>query len=576
MKKLIFTFLINCLFLSYSNAQVNPPYFLCVKGDTLFWELPVNSCGPFLSYDIYAGNDINGPYGLLTSITDPVQDFYDHPNPAGELRYYYLVSNFDCPGQAQLPSDTLDSRPPEVSPLRSVSVQGGSILLNWQPSPSPEVYAYIIYRRDPLGVVPIDTVVGGNTTYLDPNAQPDTEPEGYFVNALDRCGNTSIFDQEHKTIFLEGVPTDCSVDLQWNLYQNWAGGIEKQEIWVGRNGSPPAPFDTLNGNTDSYSFRDVNDGDSYCFFIQSNENGSGEMSRSNEICFDNLSFSQPVNELFTTNVSVQPDNSVLVEWGINDGADVVSIEYYRSGNSGIFELADTDFPATPFPVLNQFLDEGAQPQTGPVTYQISAVDNCGNELTTANAATIYLNGNALDVSTNELNWTPLILNNAIVMEYKIIRSVNGSETTIGSVFGNQLTFEDVFDPSAINSGTICYIIEAKGSITQPNGMNRNITSRSNIFCIDQAIRIFAPNALAPNGINQEFKPVILSGNIARYEMQIFDRYGSIVFSTNQQDEAWKGKRGEKKLPQGVYVYRIYLVLENGREAEKKGHVLLLR
>ena len=110
-------------------------------------------------------------------------------------------------------SDTLDSRPPTVSPLQSATIQGSEVLLSWTPSTSPEVYAYIIYRRDPSGVIPIDTVFDGSNSYVDMNATPDVESEGYFVNALDRCGNTSIFDVEHRTAFLEGAPTQCSVDL---------------------------------------------------------------------------------------------------------------------------------------------------------------------------------------------------------------------------------------------------------------------------------------------------------------------------------------------------------------------------
>ena len=576
MKKLIFTFLLSSSFFLLLNAQVTPPTFLCVKGDTLFWELPVNSCGPFVSYDIYTSGNINGPYNLLSSITNPVQDFFDDPNPAGELRYYYLVSNFDCPGQAQLHSDTLDSRPPEMSPLRNITVQGSDVLLNWQLSPSPEVFAYIIYRRDPIGVIPIDTVFGGVANYVDPNAEPDMEAEGYFVNALDRCGNTSIFDQEHNTIFLEGVPTDCSVDLNWNLYQNWSGGIGSQEVWVGVNGGSPTLYETLDGNASFYSFRNVNDWDSYCFFIQAIENGTGEMSRSNEICFNNLPFAQPVNELYIYNVSVQLDNSVAIDWGINENADIEILEYLRSDTTGFLETAGTEMPTSPFPVFNQFLDQIADAGNGQLSFQIQAEDNCGNRLTTPAATTVFLSGNTLDINTNQLYWTPLVLENGVVMEYRIIQSVNSSETVEGSVIAGQLNFEDEFDPSSISSGTICYVIEAKAIVTLPNGMERSVTSRSNTLCLDQAIRIYAPNAIAPNGINQTFKPVILSGNIARYEMQIFDRYGSAVFTADSVDEAWKGKKDGKQLPQGVYVYRIYLVLENGKEAEKKGHVLLLR
>lgn len=576
MKKFLFAIILVGSFPCFSKAQIIPPDFLCVKGDSLFWDLPANSCGPFLSYDIFTSDNSNGPYTLLTSITDPLIDFFHHPNPAGLQQYYYLVSNFDCPGQVQLTSDTLDSRPPEVSPLKSITVQGTDILLNWQASPSPEVFAHIIYRRDPIGVIPIDTVFGMVTTYTDPNAEPDMESEGYFVNALDRCGSTSIFDQEHKTIFLEGTPTNCSVELNWNLYQGWNAGTASQEVWVSVNGNAPFMFKSLGGSVSSFDFRDVNDGDSYCFFLQAIENGSGETSRSNEICFATLPFSQPVNELYISNVSVGANNSVTVDWGINANADLELLEIFRNDTSGFLEIANTELPTSPLPVSNQFLDVNADAGNGPLTYQVHALDSCGNELATAPATTIFLTGNSLDLSTSQLNWTPFLIDNGFVDEYKIIRFVNGSETVIGSVPGSQLSFEDAFDLNAIGSGTICYFIQARGDIAFPNGTSINFVSRSNIACLDQAIRIFTPNALAPDGFNQEFKPVILSGNIAQYEMQIFDRYGSIVFSADSPSEAWKGKRDGKKLPQGVYIFRIYLKLENGKEAEKKGHVLLLR
>ncbi len=400
MKKLIYTFLINSLLLSYLHAQVTPPSFLCVKGDTLFWELPINNCGPFVSYDIYTSDDINGPYNLLTSVMTISQDFFYDPNPAGLLRYYYLVSNYNCPGQAQLPSDTLDSRPPEVSPFLSITVLGGDVQMQWNASPSPEVYAYVIYRRDPIGVIPIDTVFGGTFTYLDTNAEPDMESEGYFVNALDRCGNTSIFDAEHKTIFLEGTSTNCSVDLSWNLYQNWTGGIGSQEVWVSVNGSIPTLHEALDGTTSFYSFRNVNDGDSYCFFIQANEGGTSEMSRSNEICFNPLPFSQPINELYVANVSVGADNSVAVEWGINANADLEILEFLRSDTNGVFENIATEMPQTSYPVSNQYLDDSANADSGPITYQLHAVDSCANELSSTMGTTIFLSGNQLNVSNS--------------------------------------------------------------------------------------------------------------------------------------------------------------------------------
>lgn len=574
MKKIFFTLLFNCSFIFLLNAQIVPPSFLCVSGDTLFWELPVNNCGPFISYDVFTSNNPNGPFTLLATVTDQNQDFYEDPNPAGQLLYYYLVSNFDCPGQLQISSDTLDNRLPEVSPLRRISVLGSDVVMRWNESPSPEVYAYIIYRRDPSGVVPIDTVFGGATSYIDSNAEPDMEAEGYFVNALDRCGNTSIFDEEHITMYLEVEATNCSIDLNWNSYEGWAGGIDYQEVWVSENGSN-VYFETIGANDEFFSFTNVNDGYTYCFFINAHENGTGESSISNEVCIT-ASFSQPANELYVTNVTVEPDNTVSINWGINADADVELLEYLRDDGNGAFEVIHTEFSAIPFPVSNQYTDTAADASGGPQTYRLHVVDSCANEITTAPASTIYLGGNAVSVGANQLFWTPLEIENAVVNEYKIVRVVNGVEMQMGTVTGNQFDFEDTFDPGSISSGTVCYSIEAEGVVTLPNGNSINITSRSNVFCIDQEIRIFVPNALAPNGVNREFKPVILAGNIASYEMEIFDRYGGIIFSADSPDEAWKGKKDEKKLPQGVYVYRIRLVLENGNETERKGHVLLMR
>lgn len=575
MKKLVLIISLFYLFLTGTNAQINPPDFLCMKGDSLFWDLPVNTCGPFVSYDIYVSDNAAGPFTLLSSVTDPAQTAFEHPNPAGDLQYYYLLSNFNCPGETQISSDTLNNRPPEVSPLNSVSVQGGDVLLDWSPSPSPEVIGYIIYRRDPIGVIPIDTVFGNVTDYIDTNAEPDMESEGYFINALDQCDNTSIFDLEHTTVFLEGTVGNCGIDLSWNRYQNWTGGILNQEIWIAENGGSPILVETLDNSTASYSFTDVNDGSNYCIFIQTYEAGSPATSISNEICLSGM-FSQSVNDLYITNIDVQPDNTIVLDWSMNDNVLPLSLNIRRSNSMGTLDIIDTDMPTTPYPTNNQYSDLSADASSQPLSYDLQFEDICGNTLSAVAATSIHLTGNATGLNSNQLNWTPLVIDNLTVFEYRILRSTNGTTSVAGTVNTINLSFDDVLDPSFSSSGTICYIIEAEGEVRRPDGTFINIVSHSNEFCIDQDLRIFVPNALAPGGLNQEFKPVILSGNIASYEMQIYDRYGSLVFTAKNPDDSWKGKKDGRKLPQGVYVYRIYLVLENGQESEKRGNVLLLR
>ncbi|MBI5916207.1 MAG: gliding motility-associated C-terminal domain-containing protein, partial [Bacteroidetes bacterium] len=85
-----------------------------------------------------------------------------------------------------------------------------------------------------------------------------------------------------------------------------------------------------------------------------------------------------------------------------------------------------------------------------------------------------------------------------------------------------------------------------------------------------------PNAFAPEGFNQEFRPLIVLGDLTKYEMRIFDRYGQEVFVSTVPDEGWNGKKDGRDLAQGVYVYTINVTQASGKKTEKRGTVLLLR
>ncbi|MBK6901448.1 MAG: hypothetical protein IPH04_01195 [Saprospirales bacterium] len=67
------------------TAQVFPPDLLCLRGDTIVWGLPNNTCGSFNSYDIWFSNSLGGPYALLTSVTNPGQTSFVHSNPGSQL-----------------------------------------------------------------------------------------------------------------------------------------------------------------------------------------------------------------------------------------------------------------------------------------------------------------------------------------------------------------------------------------------------------------------------------------------------------------------------------------------------------
>lgn len=89
--------------------------------------------------------------------------------------------------------------------------------------------------------------------------------------------------------------------------------------------------------------------------------------------------------------------------------------------------------------------------------------------------------------------------------------------------------------------------------------------------------IFIPNAFSPNddGFNdrlQVFKDCIFE----MYQMQIFDRWGNLVFKSDDPDIEWDGRIRGQKASNGVYVYWFTFTNELGISDTRQGSIQLLR
>ncbi len=568
-------FLFLCLEL---KAQVFPPDFQCVRNDTLFWETPVNTCGAFISYDIYFSENINGPYTLLASITDQSTDNFFHSNPVGTTFYYYFETNANCPGEPVIRSDTLNNESPLASPINVVSVNGNNVEIEWTASSSPEVTNYIIYRTSPVGALPIDTVSALVTNYTDIGADPLNQSESYFVLAMDACGNTSVFDLPHFTIFLDNVVDICekSIRLDWNRYRNWVNGIAQQELWLSVNDEPFSLLETLSASDSVYLFSNTNDGDKYCFYIRNIEQNTGIVALSNIECID-LDIVEPVRTLYLKNVSVNLANQVELTWVWNTDAEVATVEFEERTESGTFNTADA---YTPFGSLDAETERTLDPLVDPSQerkyFRIKTTDDCDSIRLSNEVSSIHLSGSAQENQRNIINWTAFNRPDGQIINYDIYRIVDGLISFVETVNGNTTTYNDPVDISIPAEFNVCYHVVANAVITDPNGIEISITSQSNTFCVEQLSDILAPNAFVPEGINKEFKPRIVFGETVDYQMQIYDRWGKKIFETDNQEEGWTGRDGFFYYPSAVYVYIIKITQTNGRIVEKRGNVALIR
>lgn len=125
------------------------------------------------------------------------------------------------------------------------------------------------------------------------------------------------------------------------------------------------------------------------------------------------------------------------------------------------------------------------------------------------------------------------------------------------------------------------------SVEDQRGCKENYAFSINIsfanIAEDCPCEVFIPNAMTPGGndeLNNTFKP-IASCPITDYSLQIFDRWGDLVFETRSLAEVWNGGDGEYFGQGQIYFYKMtYRWGEQRNESlelqKKTGFITVLR
>ncbi len=111
-------------------------------------------------------------------------------------------------------------------------------------------------------------------------------------------------------------------------------------------------------------------------------------------------------------------------------------------------------------------------------------------------------------------------------------------------------------------------------IAVKNG-NSAITSMSNETEVTPTMYIYVPNSFTPNGdgLNDYF--YVQGEAIQTFKMQVFNRWGDLVFESNEVNKGWDGKFNGNLVPQGAYVYKLSASSVTGRRTTKEGTINVL-
>lgn len=86
-----------------------------------------------------------------------------------------------------------------------------------------------------------------------------------------------------------------------------------------------------------------------------------------------------------------------------------------------------------------------------------------------------------------------------------------------------------------------------------------------------------PNGFSPNGdANNDWLQYFVGYDIEKFELKIFDRWGNMVFQTNENGNYWDGRYKGKLVNSGIYTYQLTYTQTDVGDQVKHGNITVIR
>ncbi len=538
-------------------------------------------------YDIKLEIPLNTGFNVIGNSPYGTESYADVRNYCNQNGIYYVEISDASGCVSRSSQDTvlfIDFTPPPFQYLDSVSVNPATGLahMGWDKNPASDCYGYYIIQ--PLGggsFQIIDTIWDCNITYYQYMlSQASNQPEYYTIAAFDSCGNyvNNQFDI-HRTIHLKNTIDQCAgtVTLEWNKYKGF-NNIQYQ-VWLSINGGTPTLLTTTSDSIFVHVSTQNNAIHSYWVTATGNNHNASATSMSNILSFE-VEFVVKPQFLYSYYVTVLDSFETELKAFVDTAADVSNYMIYRTTK----EQPTAFTPIAQIPASNDtfitYFDQDVLANQYSYIYKITAIDICGNEVMTSNLAQSILLRAWPDPQQFEvsLNWNKYKEWDAGVMEYQLYRIYDNNNPELIATFGPaDTTFIDDISQIKNGKGRLCYLIKAKeNSPTFKNATGAE--SVSNFACIQLNPVLWIPNAFVPESrFNPVFKPILVFDNVNEYTFRIFNRWGEMIYETNDTQAGWDGKTpGGVDAPMGVYVWSIYFKTKEGEIIDQRGTVNLIR
>lgn len=492
----------------------------------------------------------------------------------------------DCISYSSQKGDSLQNNlnifPPSVD---SVSITAaGDVIIGWQAASDPDIQGYKIWKVTQINEFVAYVDGKFTTSFIHEDVNPCDGPLSYLVQTVDSCGNDGPFPYDQVTLLQKPQTTIYLTDIRydpclltntlvWNEYRNFEPPLAYTRIFVRKNNGPFEVLTTVMPGQSSFTQTGLDTNTLYAYFVRAYSQDGLKTSTS---CIKEVRTYNSPSPLFmyTRFVSVENNDRVNVLFYTDTNAHVRYYKVLRSeiedgpyDTAGVIQDLRQEFIS--------FTDTEANVKEGSYYYRIEVVDSCGITSIIDNLSrTIFLQAEPLPDLQNRLSWNAYESWSGHVQGYRIYRRLDNSALELlDEVDSLTLTYTDRVSELTGSVSRISYIVEAFEGESNIYGFLES--SYSNEVVSEQEPRVYLPNAFAPLGINNVFKPVNVFVGSDGYEFLIYNRWGQLVFQTTNPDEGWNGKVNGSYVPSGVYVYLVNFRNVLNQTRHVKGNVAVI-
>ena len=457
--------------------------------------------------------------------------------------------------------------------VRNVSVLArNQAEIIWERYPNGDFQSYAIYRIGPGGSQPVGSVTDQDSTrFVDSGLALDLEANSYCYKVLaqNTCDEFSelALTEAHCTIELRASPAPNAIRLNWSAYVGYQ--VSEYEVYrvADYDSASALRIAVVSGNTLTFLDEETFCRDSVSYRVRGIGAADSIQRTWSDVSASDPDYILPTENTDIITATVVDDTVVNVSWAPYTGYKPANYLLERSEDNGAtWQALDTTGLSTlAFTDPNVLVDEQSY------RYRVFTVDSCGDISQEGfYGETILLRAELGSRGDPVLNWSPYAEwpNGVLTYQVEVFNESTQNWEEVGLTNRRETTFED--RETSLNQVSYCYRIQA----TEAGG--RGATSLSNEACLTFGPRIYVPNAFTPNrdGKNDTF--TIFAPNVRNAEIWIYNRWGNLVYYSDNLEEGWDGNYQGRPVPEGVYVYRLRAQGFEGSDLEQSGSVTLIR